>query len=98
MNKEELLEKIDNLKQVAETLEGNTRVYKLNDISQLKIEIEGMSIEDIATKMSSISLPDISQMQESIQEASSSITSQDNKISAFNTAYGIIKTALNIII
>ena len=98
MNKQEILDKIEELNQAAEGLEGATRVFKLNDVSQLKITLEGMSIQDVADKMSSISLPDLSEMEEAIQEASDSIKSHDQRVAAFNKAFSFIKTSLSIIV
>ena len=83
MNKQEILNKIEVLSQAAEGLDGATKTFKLDDISRLKIKLEGMSISEVADKMSSISLPDISDMNEAIEEASDSINSHEKRVNAF---------------
>lgn len=94
MNKEQLIQKIESLIQAAEGLEGSERTFKLNDARQLKIKAEGMSIADIAEKMGAISLPQISEMDDAITEASDAIKSHNLRVQAFNKAYGFIKAAL----
>jgi hypothetical protein len=98
MNKQEILDKIDALKVAAEGFEGSTKTFKLDDVSRLKIKLEGMSIEDIANKMRAISLPDISDMNSAIADAASSIKTHEQRVSAFNKAFTFIKTSLSIVI
>jgi hypothetical protein len=98
MNKQETMEKIESLKQAAEGLEGATKTFKLDDISRLKIKLEGMSISEVADKMSSISLPDISDMNEAIEDASDSIKSHEKRVNAFNKAFSFLKTSLGVIV
>lgn len=98
MNKQEIIDKIEELKLAAAGLEGATRTFKLDDISRLKIKLEGMSINDVANKMGSISLPDISEMNSAIEDATSSIKSHEQRVNAFNKAFNFIKTSLSIIV
>jgi len=98
MNKQEIVDKIEGLELAAENFEGATRVFKLDDISRLKIKLEGMSISDVADKMSLISLPDVSEMNMAIEDATSSIKSHGQRVDAFNMAFSFIKTSLSIVI
>lgn len=98
MNRQELMEKIEALEEAASGLEGAARIFKGNDIKQLKIQIEGMAIDDIESKMSQIELPDLEDMDKAIQEASDAIKSQNDRVAAFDKAYSFIKTAVGVVV
>ena len=98
MNKSELLNKIDQLRDAAENFEGYEKFAAKDDISNLKIKVNSMIISDIANKMSSISLPEIEDMDDQIKLANDAIKSNESRVSAFNSAYGFLKNALGIVL
>lgn len=98
MNKQQLINKIEELRQAANGFEGATKAFKLSEISVLNIQIEGMEIHDIAAKMNSITLPDLASMDVAIENAASAIKSQQQRVHAFEQAYSFIKTALGMVI
>ena len=98
MDKQELLNKISQLEQAAEEMDEPDKTFKLTDVSTLKISIEAMAISDIAQKMQSIDLPKINEMEDSIQLATQAISSNAQRVHAFNKAYGIIKGVIGLAI
>jgi hypothetical protein len=98
MDKQELLANVAQLQEASEQMDEPEKTFKLTDVSILKISIEGMSISDIAQKMQSIELPKIQEMEESIQLATQAVTSHAARVNAFNKAYGIIKSAIELAI
>lgn len=98
MDKQALLNKIAQLEQAAQQMDEPDKTFKLDDISQLKIFIESMSISDITQKMQSIELPKIQEMDSSIQLAIKATATHLQRINAFNKAYGIIKGAINLVL
>lgn len=96
MEKQELLNKVGLLQQAAEGLDEPNKSFKLDDISRLKIQIEGMAISDIAQKMNSISFPDIAEMDANIQASNSVESAQQHKVEAFNSAFNFIKGVISV--
>ena len=98
MDKQDLLNKISQLEQAADQMDEPDKTFKLTDVSKLKISIEGMAISDIAQKMQSIDLPKIQEMEDSIRLATQAISSNAQRVDAFNKVYGIIKDAIGLVI
>lgn len=98
MTKQELSDRISELLKAADKLDEPERTFKLVDVSRLKIAIHGMSVSDIAGKMQSISLPEIQELEDSIQLATQAVSSHSARVKAFNKAYGIIKGAIGLAI
>ena len=98
MDKQELLNKIELLRQAAEQMDEPNRTFKLDDVSQLKIQLESMAISDIADKIRSIELPTITEMETNIQAANEAISNQSQRVEAFNTAYNIIKGVIGLVV
>lgn len=98
MDKQELLNKVAQLERAAEQMDEPDKTFKLDDVSQLKIAIDSMSISDIAQKMQTIELPAIQEMESNIQLATRATTSYAQRVNAFNSAYGVIKGALGLVV
>jgi len=98
MNKQELLDKIELLRQAAEGLDEPDKTFKLSDISILIIKLEALAISEITQKMNLISLPEISDMDAEIQAANNAINSHENRVLAFNNAFNFIKGAIGIVV
>lgn len=98
MTKEEILSKIAELEEAAKSMDEPDKTFKLSDIDQLKIELEGLAISDVAEKMRSISLPEIEQMDSNIAAAKDATAAHSQRVLAFNMAFEFIKGALGIII
>ena len=98
MGKQELLNKISRLEQAANKMSEPDKTFKLTDVSKLKMSIEGMAISNIAHKMQSIDLPKINEMEDSIRLATQAISSNAQRVDAFNKAYRIIKGIIGLAI
>lgn len=98
MDKQDLLKKVSMLKQAAEDMDEPDKTFKLDDVSQMKIAIESMSISDIAQKMQQIDTPKIQEIDDSIQLALQATASHSQRVHAFNKAYGVIKGAIKLAI
>lgn len=98
MSKQELLNKIELLRQAAEGLDDPDKTFMLSDISILIIKLESFTLSEITQKMNSMSLPEISDMDTEIQVANNAINSHGNRVLAFNNAFSFIKRAFGIVI
>lgn len=98
MNKQELLNKVSELTQAAQQFEEPKKTFKLDDVSELKISIESMSVSDIAEKMRSIDLPSMQEMEDSIQKANEATNTHSQRVDAFNKAYSFIKGAIVMVV
>lgn len=98
MDKQELLGKISHLEQVANKMNEPDKTFKLNEVSKLRIAIDGMAIYEIAQKMQGIELSKIQEMDNAISLATKAISSQSERVNAFNKVYEIIKGVLKLVI
>ncbi len=98
MDKNELQVKIDELERVANTLDGSQKKFKLIDISQLRMQIDSTAIADLVAKMQAISLPSIQQMDAQIAAARDATAAHSARVAAFDSAYGILKGFLDIVV
>lgn len=98
MDKQEVLSKIEALRQAAEGFNEPDKTFMLDDISRLKIQLEGMAISDIAAKMNAISLPKLDEMNANIQAANSANASQSQRVEAFKNAFNFIKGIIGVIV
>ena len=98
MTKDEILEKIAVLNQAAENLEEPDKTLKLSNLDQLKIELLGMAISEIADKMQSITLSDIEEMEANIKVAKDAAVANSDRVAAFNRAYNFIKGTIGIVL
>lgn len=98
MDKQELLNKIESLEHAAEGFNEPDKTFMLDDVSRLKIQLEGMAISDIAAKMNAISLPKLDEMNANINAAKDANSSQSQRIEAFKSAFNFIKGVLGIVV
>jgi hypothetical protein len=98
MTANELRAKISELEQAAQTFDASEKPFRLSDIDQLRIRLDGLAIADVAARMQAISLPDIKRMDTHIAAARDAMAVQALRVSAFNTACGIIKGFLGIMV
>lgn len=98
MTRDELIAKIAALKLAAEGLEEPDKTFKLNDIAALEIELEGMALEELIASLNRMTLPEIQEMDHKIAEAQQANTDNQFRVDAFNTAFGILKTAVGIVL
>lgn len=97
MNKDELLSKVSELESASNNLEGMAQAVGLAEIAKLKISIHGMDLDEIATKMAAITLPNLAKMDDYIQSASSANKTHDARVSSLNRAISFIKNAIGIV-
>ena len=86
------------LEQAAEGFNEPDKTFMLDDVSRLKIQLEGMAISDIVAKMNVISLPELGKMNANIQAAKNANSSQSQRVEAFKSAFNFIKSVIGIII
>lgn len=98
MDEKELQAKINELEQAANTLKDFERKFKLSDISQLRMQVAGMAIAELVAKMQVISLPSIQQMDAQIAAARDATAAHSARVAAFDSAYGILKGFLGIMV
>ncbi len=98
MTKDEILTKINLLRQAAASLEEPEKTFKLSDVDQLEIQVQGMTIDEIAKLVNTIELPDLGAMDAAIQGAKDATAAHSKRVEAFNSAYGIIKGVLGIVL
>ncbi|MDH3597431.1 MAG: hypothetical protein OEU09_22315 [Rhodospirillales bacterium] len=98
MTREELEAEIQRLKHGAEGLDEPDKTFKLNDIAQLEIELQGMALADITAALRDITLPDLNEMKAQIDAAVDATKAHEQRVNAFNTAFGLLKTGLGIVL
>jgi len=96
MTRKELDNKIRELTETADGLDEPDKTFKLNEVDRLKIEIEGMALQELRNKLEQIQLPDIEEMDEQIAAAKDATTAHKTRVDAFNAAIEILTAALNI--
>ncbi|MDP7548524.1 MAG: hypothetical protein QGF20_14640 [Alphaproteobacteria bacterium] len=98
MTPEDIKTKITELETAAQGLGEPEKTFKLNDVAQLRIQLEGMALQDLVAKLNQMALPDIEEMDRKIADARKATEDQQFRVDAFNTALGFIKTAVGIIL
>ena len=96
MTREELETEIGRLKQGAEGLDEPDKTFKLNDIAQLEIELQGMALADVTAALRDITLPDLNEMKAQIDAAVDATSAHERRVNAFNTAYGLLTKGLRL--
>ncbi|MFT5756921.1 MAG: hypothetical protein ACI9LM_001646 [Alteromonadaceae bacterium] len=96
MTREELENKIELLEGVADSLSGLARLKANTEINLIKNELAVRGVEDISNLMTSISLPELADMDSKILAASDATKTQEERIGYLNTAVGFIKNALGV--
>jgi len=98
MSDQEILEKIEQLQLAANGLYGTSRVFKLDDLKRLKLKLEEMSRWDIVDRVNELSLQEIAELNQAIDEAASPVNSHIQRIEGFNKAFRYIESALGVFI
>jgi hypothetical protein len=98
MTRDELTAKIAALKSAAAGLKEPDKTFRLNDIAALEIELEGMALDELVARLNQMTLPDIQDMDRKIAAAQQANKDNQFRVDAFNTAFGILKTALGIVL
>jgi len=93
---EQLLVKIQELKEAAESMTEPDKTFALSDIDGLQIQLESMALSDIAAKLNAISLPEIKEMDEEIAKAKNAMAEHQKRVDAFNFAFQLITKVLKI--
>lgn len=98
MTRDELNQKIAALESCASSLEEPDHTLTMVKINDLKNQIDGMSLSDIAEKMSAITLPKIAAMDAKIKAAKDATAAQSMRVGAINSVVGMIKTGLGLML
>ncbi|MBL6954339.1 MAG: hypothetical protein ISR50_17005 [Alphaproteobacteria bacterium] len=98
MTPEDLKTKIAELEAAAQGLGEPDKTFKLSDVAQLRIQLEGMALQDLTAKLNQMALPDIEAMNRKIADAKNATEDQQFRVDAFNTALNFIKTAVGIVL
>jgi len=96
MTRDELNQKIAALENAASTLKEPDRTLISVKINDLKNEIDGMSLSDIADKMASISTPAIAEMDAKIKAAKDATAAQNMRVDAINSVMGLIQKGIGL--
>lgn len=96
MTRDELNQKIAALESAASTLKEPDRTLTSVKINNLKNEIDGMSLSDIADKMASISTPAIAEMDAKIKAAKDATAAQNMRVDAINSVLGLIQKGIGL--
>jgi hypothetical protein len=98
MTKEELETKIQELTEVANSLEEPEKTFKLSDINMLKIKLEGLALKELRQKMDQMKLPDWQEMDKQIAAAKIATEAHEVRLDAFNVAFELLKKGLDIVL
>jgi len=98
MTKDELETKITELKVAANGLNEPKKTLKLNVVARLKMDINGMALDDIVAKLGGIDLPTLQKMDSLIAKAKSATEAHNKRVEYFDQAVGMIKTAIGIVL
>lgn len=96
MTKEELLKKIAELESAAQRLDEPDKTFALSDVDQLKIQIEGLALSDLAAKMQAIQLPDLAEIDTQIAAAKKATAAQAAMVEAVSKGCQGIKFAMKL--
>jgi len=98
MTRDQLLQSISELEAAANNMDEPDKTFKLSDIDQLKMELDGMALSDINARMAAISLPDINEMNSNIASAKDANNQHTQRVAAFNSAFQFITGVLKFVI
>jgi hypothetical protein len=98
MTRDELNQKIAALESAASTLEEPDRTLTSVQINNLKNEIDGMALSDIADKMATITTPTIADMDAKIKAAKDATAAQSMRVDAINSVIGLIKKGVGLVL
>ena len=96
MTRDELNAQIIELESAADGLEEPDKTFKLNELSILKIQLEGMALSDITAKLDNIHLPDVKEIEQKIADAKQATADHQTRVDALDSAFEKIKTVLRI--
>ncbi|MEO9904030.1 MULTISPECIES: hypothetical protein [Alphaproteobacteria] len=98
MTRDELNQKIAALESAAGSLEEPDRTLTTVKINDLKNEIDGMSLSEIAAKMATINTPTIADMDKKIAAAKDATAAQSMRVDAINSVIGLIKKGVGLVL
>ncbi|WP_323795169.1 hypothetical protein [Nisaea sp.] len=98
MTRDELNQKIASLESAAGSLDEPDRTLTTVKINNLKNEIDGMSLSDIADKMATIKTPTIADMDAKIKAAKDATAAQSMRVDAINSVIGLIKKGVGLVL
>ena len=98
MTRDELNQKIAALESAAGTLEEPDRSLTSVEINNLKNQIDGMALADIAAKMATITTPTVAEMDAKIKAAKDATAAQNMRVNAINSVIGLIKKGIGLVL
>ena len=98
MTKEQLQRKIQELTEAASGLTEPDKTFALGEVYQLKIKVEGMALVQLRQKLEQIELPSLQEMNEYIKAANDATKANQRRVDALNSAIGLLKTGLGIVL
>jgi hypothetical protein len=96
MLQQQLELKILALTQLAKSMDEPDRTFKLNEIDQLTMQLQGLAFSDLNAKLAQVKLTDIQTIDEKITAVQQSASIQKSTVEVFDFSLTLIKTALAI--
>ncbi len=98
MTKQEMKDRINELRAAAETLTGSDRSDAITEIATLKIQMRGMALGELRAKLDAISLPNLEELDQKIQQAKNAGHAQQMRVAAINQGLRIVRSLLGIVV
>ena len=94
MTRKELELNILVLTDLAKTMDEPDRTFKLNEIDTLNIQLQGISLSDLKSKLERVTLVDTQAIDEEITAVERANKTQETVVETFDFGVKLIKTAL----
>ena len=94
MTEKELELNILALTKLAKTMDEPDRTFKLNEIDALNIQLQGVSLSDLKSKLEQVTLVDNQAIDEEITAVEKANKTQETIVETFDFGVKLIKTAL----
>jgi len=94
MTEKELELNILALTELAKTMDEPDRTFKLNEIDALNIQLQGISLSDLKSKLEQVTLIDTQDISKKITAVEKENKTQERIVKTFDFGVKLIKTAL----
>jgi len=94
MTEHELELKLLSLTKLAENMPEPDRTFKLNEIDQLKIQLQGTALNELRTKLEQVTLIDNHAIDKKIVAAKETTATQETVLKTIDFSLNVIKIAL----
>ncbi|MDQ7090173.1 MAG: hypothetical protein Q9M50_05940 [Methylococcales bacterium] len=95
MTKNELELNIVTLTQLAQKMPEPDRTFKLGEIDELAIQLQGVALNDLKSRLDKVNLTELETIDHQISATKNRSESQESTVEAFDFGMMLIKKALN---